>query len=113
MNLDLKFELHKKWVETSGQEGEKLRLQEVDFQHYELTGVCLEQSYMTSCNFDNLSLNNMDFHASGLSSSTYNDAELVNCDFYKSDLSYTEFSNATLRISIALMSAPLTTQQSF
>lgn len=68
---------------------------------------------MTSCNFDNLSLNNMDFHASGLSSSTYNDAELVNCDFYKSDLSYTEFSNATLRISIALMSAPLTIQQSF
>ncbi|MGN7414645.1 pentapeptide repeat-containing protein [Paenibacillus sp. SAF-068] len=55
----------------------------------------------------------MDFHASGLSSSTYNDAELVNCDFYKSDLSYTEFSNATLRISIALMSVLLTTQRSF
>lgn len=62
-NSDLKFELHKKWVETSAQEGEKLRLHEVDFQHYELTGVCLEQSYMTSCNFDNLSLNNMDFHS--------------------------------------------------
>jgi uncharacterized protein YjbI with pentapeptide repeats len=59
-----RFELHRNWVDTSGQEGEQLRLQDVDFREFDISDICLEQSFMASCTFEDLSLSNMDFHAS-------------------------------------------------
>ena len=91
-----RFELHREWVETSGQEGEQLRLQDVDFCELDISDICLEQSFMASCTFEGLSLNNIDFHASVLSSSLYKNSNLIHCDFYKSDLSNAEFSNSNL-----------------
>ncbi|WP_242217401.1 pentapeptide repeat-containing protein [Bacillus cereus group sp. BfR-BA-01380] len=96
-NIISKFELHKKWVETIGEEGEKLRLDEVDLRNFDLSDKSLDQAYVTDCIFDNLNLENIDFYASILCSSTYRNANLNACDFYKADLSYTDFSNATIR----------------
>ncbi|WP_432665100.1 pentapeptide repeat-containing protein [Wukongibacter baidiensis] len=96
-NIISKFELHKKWVETIGKEGEMLRLDEVDLRSFDLSDKLFEQAYLADCTFDNLKLENIDFHASVLCSSTFRNTNLNKCDFYKSDLSYTDFSNAFIK----------------
>ncbi len=91
------FDLHKKWVETIGDEGEQLKLDEVDLRVFDLSDVLLEQSYLIDCTFDDLKLENVDFHSSLLASSTFINTCLDKCDFYKSDLRYTDFSNCIIR----------------
>ncbi|SFC83179.1 Pentapeptide repeat-containing protein [Bacillus sp. 491mf] len=96
-NVASKFELHKRWVETIGEEGDQLNLDEVDFRNIDCSKSLLEQSYLTGCIFDGLNLKNVDFHGSVLCSSTYKKTNLDSCDFYKSDLGYTNFSYAILK----------------
>ncbi|MFC9710127.1 pentapeptide repeat-containing protein [Paenibacillus sp. NPDC056933] len=91
------FALHKKWVETIGDEGEQLKLDEVDLRVFDLSDVLLEQSYLIDCTFDDLKLENIDFHSSLLASSTFINTCLDKCDFYKSDLRYTDFSNCIIK----------------
>ncbi|MEK4662685.1 pentapeptide repeat-containing protein [Priestia sp. FSL H7-0729] len=91
------FDLHKKWVETIGHEGEQLKLDEVDLRVFDLSDVLLEQSYLIDCTFDDLKLENIDFHSSLLASSTFINTCLDKCDFYKSDLRYTDFSNCIIK----------------
>lgn len=91
------FDLHKKWVETIGDEGEQLKLDEVDLRVFDLSDVLLEQSYLIDCIFDDLKLENIDFHSSLLASSTFINTCLDKCDFYKSDLRYTDFSNCIIK----------------
>lgn len=91
------FDLHKKWVETIGDEGEQLKLDEVDLRVFDLSDVLLEQSYLIDCTFDDLKLENIDFHSSLLASSTFINTCLDKCDFYKSDLRYTDFSNCIIK----------------
>ncbi|WP_308723141.1 pentapeptide repeat-containing protein [Paenibacillus polysaccharolyticus] len=91
------FALHKKWVEAIGDEGEQLKLDEVDLRVFDLSDVLLEQSYLIDCTFDDLKLENVDFHSSLLASSTFINASLDQCDFYKSDLRYTDFSNCIIK----------------
>ncbi|AIQ19741.1 hypothetical protein H70357_25760 [Paenibacillus sp. FSL H7-0357] len=96
-NIINNFELHKKWVESIGKEGEVLKLDEVDLRGFDLSNKLLEQAYLTECIFDELKLENIDFHASLLCSSTFKNAYLDKCDFYKSDLGYTDFSNCVIK----------------
>ncbi|MFL0375445.1 pentapeptide repeat-containing protein [Paenibacillus amylolyticus] len=91
------FDLHKKWVETIGDEGEQLKLDEVDLRVFDLSDVLLEQSYLIDCTFDDLKMENIDFHSSLLASSTFINTCLDKCDFYKSDLRYTDFSNCIIK----------------
>ena len=42
-NIISKFELHKKWVDTIGKEGEKLRLDEVDLRCFDLSDKLFER----------------------------------------------------------------------
>ncbi|WP_342551854.1 pentapeptide repeat-containing protein [Paenibacillus sp. FSL R7-0652] len=97
INVFNMFNLHKKWVETIGDEGEQLKLDEVDLRVFDLSEVLLEQSYLIDCTFDDLKLENVDFHSSLLASSTFINASLDKCDFYKSDLRYTDFSNCIIK----------------
>lgn len=96
-NIIRKFELHKKWVETIGKEGEKLSLDEVDLRRIDLSDKLVDQAYLIECTFDDLKLENIDFHTSLLCSSTFKNAYLDKCDFYKSDLRYTDFSNCIIK----------------
>ncbi|KHD34114.1 hypothetical protein NL50_17930 [Clostridium acetobutylicum] len=59
-NIDNKFELYKRWVETSGNEGEKLCLEEVDFRKFDLSDKLFEQENLVECVFDNLNLEKVD-----------------------------------------------------
>lgn len=96
-NILSMFDLHKKWVETIGKEGEMLKLDEVDLRNFDLSDKLVEQAYLIECTFDDLKLENIDFHTSLLCSSTFKNAYLDKCDFYKSDLRYTDFSNCIIK----------------
>lgn len=96
-NIIEKFDLHKKWVETIGKEGQLLKLDEVDLRSFDLSDILLEQAYLIECTFDDHRLENIDFHTSLLASSTFNNAYLYKCDFYKTDLRYTDFSKCVIK----------------
>lgn len=96
-SIFIKFELHRKWKETLGKEGEKLCLENIDFRNFNLLDKEFDQANLIECIFDNLKLENIDFYASLLCSSTFKNSELNRCDFYKSDLDYTDFSGAVIR----------------
>ncbi|AOK91132.1 pentapeptide repeat-containing protein [Paenibacillus polymyxa] len=96
-NILSMFDLHKKWVETIGKEGEMLKLDEVDLRNFDLSDKLVEQAYLIECTFDDLKLENIDFHTSLLCSSTFKNAYLDKSDFYKSDLRYTDFSNCVIK----------------
>lgn len=89
------FELHKKWVETAGKEGEKLCWDDEDFRNFDLSDKVLQQANIPGGIFNNLKLKGIDFYRLLLCSSTYINAKLDNCDFCKSDLSYADFSNSS------------------
>lgn len=73
-NILSMFDLHKKWVETIGKEGEMLKLDEVDLRNFDLSDKLVEQAYLIECTFDDLKLENIDFHTSLLCSSTFKNA---------------------------------------
>lgn len=91
------FALHKKWVETIGDEGEQLKLDEVDLRGFDFSDKSVEQAYLIDCTFDALKLENIDFHSSLLASSTFRNVYVDQCGFYKSDLRYTDFSNCIIK----------------
>ncbi|TCW39065.1 pentapeptide repeat protein [Laceyella sacchari] len=86
--------LHRIWIETIGEKGEKLSVDEIDFRGIDLTEYPLDQAYMTACIFDGMNLSNKDMFASLMCSSTFRSTNLKNADFYKADVSYVDFTNA-------------------
>lgn len=96
-NLRRLFDLHKKWMETMGNEGEQLKLDEVDLRSFDLSTAELDQAQLIACTFDDLKLENIDFHTSLLAMSTFKNAHLAKCDFYKTDLRYTDFTNCVIK----------------
>lgn len=96
-NINDKFELHKKWIDTVGKKGNKLILDEVDVRKLDFKDKIFNQANILDCNFDGLRLENTDFHASILCSSTFIKCNLKNCDFYKADLGYTDFTDSVIK----------------
>ncbi len=85
---------HRVWIETIGEKGEKLGVDEIDFRSIDLVGYPLDQAYLTACTFDGMDLKKIDMSSSLLCSSTFKNTNLINADFYKADLSYSDFTNA-------------------
>ncbi len=92
-----RIKLHRIWIESIGEQGEKLSVDEIDFRGFDLTGYPLNQAFLTECKFDGMNLCNMDMSSSLLCSSTFKNTNLVNADFYKADLSYADFSDANVQ----------------
>lgn len=89
------LESHRIWIESIGDQGKKLGVDEIDFRSFDLAGYPLNQAYLTACKFDGMNLSNIDMSSSLLCSSTFRNAYLVNADFYKADLSYADLTNIT------------------
>lgn len=81
------------WIETIGEKGEKLGVDEIDSRHINLSGYPLNQAYLTECALDGMNLEHKDMSSSMLCSSSFKNTNVVNADFYKADLSYTNFIN--------------------
>ena len=90
------FQNHRKWLQTLGNEGQKLVLDEVDLSSINSVEEIYEQSYLTDCIFDNRNLKNYSFYLSKLYSTSFKNCCLENIDFTRADLSYVDFSNVAL-----------------
>ncbi|NMO94999.1 pentapeptide repeat-containing protein [Paenibacillus lemnae] len=102
MTTDIKeiitrLESHRLWIDTIGEQGEKLSIDEIDLRNVDLSQYPLDQAYITACIFDGMNLNNKDFSSSLLSSSTFISTNLEGTDFCKSNISYVDFTNANVK----------------
>ncbi|WP_028558684.1 pentapeptide repeat-containing protein [Paenibacillus pinihumi] len=93
----IRLELHRLWIETIGEQGEKLGIDEIDLRNVDLSQYPLDQAYITECIFDGMNLNDKDFSSSLLSSSTFISTNLERADFCKSNVSYVDFTNANVK----------------
>lgn len=94
-NIMNKILEHEKWVDSLGEKGEKLVLDEIDFREQTLRDRIMNQAYITACNFNDMNLVQIDFSWSLMCSSTFNWSTLRDCIFYKSNLGFAEFKEAT------------------
>lgn len=92
-----RLESHRLWLETVGEQGEKLGIDEVDLRNMDLSQYPLDQAYITACTFDGMNLNHKDFSSSLLNSSTFISTNLEGADFCKSNVSYADFTNANVK----------------
>ncbi|MET1172174.1 pentapeptide repeat-containing protein [Paenibacillus amylolyticus] len=81
-----RLESHRLWLETVGEQGEKLGIDEVDLRNMDLSQYPLDQAYITACTFDGMNLNHKDFSSSLLNSSTFISTNLEGADFCKSNV---------------------------
>ncbi|MEK4171384.1 pentapeptide repeat-containing protein [Lysinibacillus sp. FSL L8-0312] len=93
----IQLESHRLWIETIGEQGEKLGIDEIDLRNVDLSPYPLDQAYITDCIFDGMDLNNKDISSSLLCSSTFISANLEGADFGKSNVSYVDFTNADIK----------------
>ncbi|WP_042473862.1 pentapeptide repeat-containing protein [Bacillus ndiopicus] len=102
MTMDIReiiaqFESHSHWIETIGEQGEKLGLDEIDLRNMELSQYPLDQAYITACTLDGMDLNNKNISSSLLCSSSFRSANLEGADFGKSNVSYVDFTNTSIK----------------
>ncbi|MCR2806921.1 pentapeptide repeat-containing protein [Paenibacillus soyae] len=102
MTTDIKeimdrLESHRLWIDTIGEQGDKLGIDEIDLRNVDLSQYPLDQAYITACAFDGMNLNHKDFSSSLLSSSTFISTNLEGADFCKSNVSYADFSYANIK----------------
>lgn len=93
----VQLESHRLWIETIGEQGEKLGIDEIDLRDVDLSHYPLDQAYITACIFDGMDLKHKDISSSLLSSSTFISANLEKADFCKSNVSYADFTNANIK----------------
>lgn len=95
----IQLESHRLWIETLGEQGEKLGIDEINLRNFNLSYYPLDQANITDCIFDGMDLNNKDFSSSLLCSSTFISTNLEGADFGKSNVSYVDFTNANMKAS--------------
>lgn len=93
----VQLESHRLWIETLGEQGKKLGIDEIDLRDVDLSQYPLDQAYITACIFDGMNLNHKDISSSLLCSSAFISANLEGADFCKSNVSYVDFTGANIK----------------
>ncbi len=98
---------HREWLQSLGDAGERLHLQDADLGQVRLQGAILSGARFERCGFsgsaltlshlDGAELIGCDFTGASLSGSTLAEAELEGCVFVGADLSLVSFKEAVLR----------------
>ncbi|MFW5721583.1 MAG: pentapeptide repeat-containing protein, partial [Bacteroidota bacterium] len=112
-DFDIKYDKHKKWLETNGREGERLvlqkyelsninfprnaQLQKADLSHSNLSRQDLSGADMRLDNLRGANLSGATLHKTKLAGADLSDANLSGANFYKADLRNTDLSNSILR----------------
>lgn len=90
------FIKHKEWLESQGQNGTQLILDNADMTNAKLNGKLLHEAKILECDFSNKCMAETDFENSLMCSSIFNYCTIDGCNFRKSDLQYSEFKNAKI-----------------
>ena len=88
---------HQLWLESRGEKGEQLNVDEVDFRDIDLTEYQFNDAYVTACTFDGMSLSGKKLASSLLGSSTFKYSNLENADFHKVNADYADFTSANIK----------------
>ena len=85
---------HRKWVQTAGERGSQMDLDNFDLTAMDLAGFLFEQVFLTGCRLSGLRLDSVDFYGSEFFSCDFSDTCFVGCSFRKATLDYCNFSRA-------------------
>jgi len=96
-NIIAQLELHQVWLESAGENGKKLILDEINLEYIDLSKFSLKEARLISCSFDNVNLEAGNFILTWVCSSTFRNAWLKHASFYKANVSYANFSNSNLK----------------
>jgi len=91
------FELHQLWLESIGDKGEKLVLDETNLESLNLSNFSFKEARLIGCSFDSMNLERGNFILTWLYSSTFRNACLQGANFYKGYISYVDFTYSDLR----------------
>ncbi|RJG21436.1 pentapeptide repeat-containing protein [Paenibacillus thiaminolyticus] len=91
------FELHQEWLESAGDKGKKLVLDEINLESLFLSIFSFKEARLIECSFDGMNLEKGNFILTWLCSSTFRNACLQGANFYKGNVSYADFSYSDLK----------------
>lgn len=97
MNMNDMYLKHKQWIETAGESGEQISLDEFDMHSISLDEPILEQGYFSACDFKEIVFNGVDFYLTEFYSCQFQGATFEECDFRKATVDYCDFTKATFR----------------
>jgi uncharacterized protein YjbI with pentapeptide repeats len=89
------FELHRRWVETNGNQGTQLTAENAgaNFSDLHLDGVYFRKAKLVAAQFVNCSLVGADFTQADLSGTLFRDSNLTNVTFDEANLDFSAFGN--------------------
>lgn len=90
------FNEHELWVNSLGDRGKRINVEEEIFSNIEQDNICLSQGSFIECKFLNLHIKQWDFYSAILCSSIFEQSILINSNFVKADLSYSIFHDVTM-----------------
>lgn len=96
-NIIAQLESHQIWLESAGEKGKKLILDEINLEYIDLSKFILKEARLISCSFDSMDLEAGNFILTWVCSSTFRNTCLQAANFYKGNVSYANFSNSNLR----------------
>lgn len=91
------LEEHQIWLESAGEYGKKLVLDEINLEYFDLSKFSLKEARLIGCSFDSMNLEEGNFILTWLYSSTFRNTCLQGANFYKGYVSYADFSYSNLR----------------
>lgn len=92
-----RLEFHQIWLESVGENGKKLILDEINLEYFDQSKFSLKEARLIGCSFDNMNLEAGNFILTWVCSSTFRNAWLQAANFYKGNVSYANFSNSNLK----------------
>ncbi len=84
--LQESINLHSTWIETNGNSGSQLAIEDIDLSKLDLSRLNLSNAIIPGSNFNNSDLTKADLSCANLASATFEFANLSNSDLTKSIL---------------------------
>lgn len=88
---------HQMWIDSMGEKGKKINLEEKKIEGGEWKNVNLTQGNIIECMFKDITIECWDFYAAMLCSSCFEKALISSVDFVKANMSYIQFLNSNLK----------------
>ncbi len=94
--IEIAIENHKIWIDSLGENGRKISLDEVTIEDEKWSDINLSQGNITGCTFRNITLEYVDFYATMLCSSSFTNARVMSGEFVKANMMYIQFLDSKL-----------------
>lgn len=86
-----RIDAHREWIQSAGERGSQLDLDNINMTAVDLRGFPFEQSYLAACKLNGLRFKDVDFYEAEFYSCDFTEAWFVGCSFRKATLDYCDF----------------------